>query len=70
MRNPCKDCTERHATCHGSCEEYKEWYEWQKTQKQNYQESSDRPWSYARNKAANKKKQPKHGRRYGDRDWR
>ena len=24
---PCKDCKDRHATCHGSCEKYKEWQE-------------------------------------------
>lgn len=22
---PCKKCEKRHATCHGNCEEYKEW---------------------------------------------
>lgn len=25
--SPCKDCTERHTACHGSCEKYKEWLE-------------------------------------------
>lgn len=23
--NPCKDCTERHATCHAECENYIAW---------------------------------------------
>lgn len=22
---PCRDCTDRHATCHSDCERYKEW---------------------------------------------
>ena len=22
---PCKDCTDRHTACHGSCDRYKEW---------------------------------------------
>ena len=25
MKCPCIDCERRHATCHGKCEEYKEW---------------------------------------------
>ncbi len=25
MKNPCKDCTERHVGCHGTCERYKDW---------------------------------------------
>lgn len=68
MKNPCKDCADRHEACHGSCDKYKEWYEWQKAQKQNCHEGSDRPWSYARDKAA-KKKKPKHTCRYGYKDW-
>ena len=23
--SPCKDCTDRHTACHGSCDRYKEW---------------------------------------------
>ena len=23
--NPCKDCTQRSATCHGTCQAYKKW---------------------------------------------
>lgn len=25
--NPCKGCSDRHAGCHGTCTEYKEWRE-------------------------------------------
>ena len=25
MKNPCKDCAERHVGCHGTCESYKDW---------------------------------------------
>lgn len=25
MECPCKDCNKRSATCHGECEEYKQW---------------------------------------------
>ena len=24
-KNPCKDCTDRNAACHGKCEKYAEW---------------------------------------------
>lgn len=24
-KSPCKDCTDRHTACHGSCDRYKEW---------------------------------------------
>lgn len=25
MTSPCKGCTDRHPTCHGACDAYKEW---------------------------------------------
>ena len=31
--NPCHGCTDRHASCHGSCKAYLEWHE-QHVQKQ------------------------------------
>ena len=56
---PCKNCVERHTACHGSCDKYKIWYEWQTSRKQQYKESviaRYNPWSHAREKAARKKK--------------
>ena len=37
--SPCKDCTDRNATCHGSCEKYSLWtgeYAKYKHEKQKY----------------------------------
>lgn len=31
---PCKDCQKRHETCHGSCEQYKNWDTEQKKRKE------------------------------------
>lgn len=33
MTNCCRECNERHATCHSTCEKYKEWLEEHKKQK-------------------------------------
>lgn len=49
--SPCKDCTERHTACHGSCEKYKEWHERYQAQQKHLADSKSSwqiPWSSAR----------------------
>ena len=51
---PCKDCTERHTGCHGSCEKYKEWQERYRAQQKHLADNRNRwsiPLTSAREKA-------------------
>lgn len=45
MRCPCINCENRSATCHGKCEEYKEWAA--ERAKLNRKESAERAKSFA-----------------------
>ena len=52
--SPCKDCSERHPICHGSCEKYQEWKNRDQAQKKHLQENKNRwaiPMTSAREKA-------------------
>ena len=51
---PCKDCTERHTGCHGSCDKYKEWSERYHAQQEHLSENRyrwSRPWSASRERS-------------------
>ena len=54
MVAPCKDCTDRHTACHGSCEKYKEWRDSFRDAKRRSEKERYGLWvpsSYAREKA-------------------
>ena len=36
MRCPCKNCTERKLGCHGTCERYKAWKDYDQANKNDY----------------------------------
>lgn len=40
--SPCKDCTDRHTACHGSCEKYKEWLDKYHAQQKHLEENKHR----------------------------
>lgn len=55
--SPCKDCSDRHPACHGSCEKYKAWAERDHAQKKHLEETKNRwcvPMTAAREKAYSK----------------
>lgn len=52
--SPCKDCTDRHTACHGSCEKYKAWQDRYHAQQKHLADSKKRwsvPMTSAREKA-------------------
>lgn len=55
MKCPCRDCNNRTVTCHGFCEQYKEWKTWRdglnvkvKKERERYDTMSDKGirWIY------------------------
>ena len=45
---PCKECSDRHTACHGSCEKYQEWLNRYHAQQKHLEEGKTR-WGYGMN---------------------
>jgi hypothetical protein len=64
---PCKDCTDRHPACHGSCEKYRAWHDRYQAQQQHLEDNRFRwciPLSAAREKSNKKYSKIGSGGRY------